>query len=126
MRGLPNGPRQLPLRSSRLPQSFLSLCHQTRNPKIVTAILFAVIFTLTLGAILMTTPAVRLIEDRICHFYFNGLEGKDHIGLDEAIDEETCKADEVQKQMASLFGTLTFLAPIPGRWFLYIGRYGRE
>jgi hypothetical protein len=63
----------------------------------------------------MSMPAVRLIEDRICHHYFNSLEGKEHIGLDERIDEETCKADEVQRRMASLFGTLTFLAPIPGR-----------
>lgn len=61
----------------------------------------------------MGMPAVRLYEDIICHHYYNGLKGEGHIGLDEPIDEEKCKGNEVQNELNMLFGTMHFLSPIP-------------
>jgi hypothetical protein len=81
---------------------------------VIIGLMFTLIFTIALGAILIQMPSMRIYEDIICHHYYNGLEGKEHIRLDEYIDEERCKGDVVQNQLNTLFGTLNFLSPIPG------------
>lgn len=58
---------------------------------------------------------MRLLEDIACHRYYNSLEGEEHRGFDEEIDEELCKGGQVQNQLNMLFGVLHFLGPIPGR-----------
>jgi hypothetical protein len=94
------------------PRFSFTLC-QTCSPRVITAILFIIIFVIAFGGGLMGMPGLRLYEDIICHHYYNDLEGDDHIGFDGHIDEELCKGDEVQNQMNILLGVLAFLTPIP-------------
>ncbi|KAG9234800.1 major facilitator superfamily domain-containing protein [Amylocarpus encephaloides] len=102
--GAARAPKKSPVRCFR----------RTRSPRIVTGILFSIIFTISVGGFLMSMPSIRLIEDIACHRYYNGLRGKDRVGLDEDIEEELCKKDAIQSQINVLFGVSSFLAPIPG------------
>lgn len=87
---------------------------QTHSPRIIIGILFAIIFTTSFGGFLTGIPMMRLLEDIACHKYYNSLEGEEHKGFDEQIDEELCKGDQVQNQLNVLFAVLHFLGPIPG------------
>jgi hypothetical protein len=79
--------------------------YQTRSRRLITLIIF--------GGGLMAVPSIRLYEDIICHHFYNGLEGKDHIGFEEEIEEGLCKRDDVQEQMNILFAGLHFLGALP-------------
>ncbi|KAE9378165.1 MFS general substrate transporter [Stipitochalara longipes BDJ] len=83
--------------------------YQTRSRRIITLIIFAVIFILAFGGTLMVVPSIRLYEDIVCHHYYNGLEGNDHRGYDDTIEEGLCKVREVQQELNILFAGMHFL-----------------
>ncbi|TVY16230.1 Efflux pump ustT [Lachnellula arida] len=86
---------------------------QTRSPRVVTGIIFTIIFVMAFGGNLMAVPGLRLWEDIICHHYYNDLQGENHVGFDGHINEGLCKGDEVQNQLNIFIGVLAFLTPIP-------------
>jgi hypothetical protein len=85
---------------------------------VITLIIFAIIFILAFGGYLMAVPSIRLYEDIVCHHFYNGLEGEEHRGFDEVIDEGLCKRDEVQEELNVLFAGLHFLGALPCRCLL--------
>jgi hypothetical protein len=89
---------------------------------VITLIIFAIIFILAFGGYLMAVPSIRLYEDIVCHHFYNGLEGEEHRGFDEVIDEGLCKRDEVQEELNILFAGLHFLGALPCRCLLDKGR----
>ena len=64
----------------------------------------------------MAVPSIRLYEDIVCHHFYNGLKGEDHIGFEEEIEEGLCKRDEVQEQLNILFAGLQLLGALPCEW----------
>ncbi len=65
----------------------------------------------------MGVPSIRIYEDIICHHYYNRLH-EGHIGFDDHIDEDMCKAEEIQEQLNILMAALQFLMALPRRCFL--------
>ena len=63
---------------------------------------------------ILALPALRLCENIICHYYYDKLERKQHIGYDVDIDESLCKVDEIQNELNVLRAVLQFLRTIPG------------
>jgi hypothetical protein len=100
----------------RSPSSSTLPFYQTRSRRIITLIIFAIIFIMAFGGTLMAVPSIRLYEDIICHHFYNGLKGEDHIGLGEEIEEGLCKRGEVQEQLNILFAGLHFLGALPCEW----------
>jgi hypothetical protein len=90
--------------------------YQTRSRLIITLIIFAIIFILAFGGYLIGVPSIRLYEDIVCHHYYNRLEGKEHRGLEEGIEERLCKADLVQEELNFLLAGLHFLGAVPRKW----------
>jgi hypothetical protein len=107
----------------RSPSSSTLPFYQTRSRRVITLIIFAIIFIMAFGGCLMAVPSIRLYEDIICHHFYNGLEGTEHIGFEEEIEEGLCKRDEVQEQMNILFAGLHFLGALPCEW---CGRRGER
>jgi len=58
---------------------------------------------------LMVVPTTRILEDIICHHYY------DVQGLSE-IDEKLCKIDEIQSQLAYLNGLISMLEAVFGKF----------
>ncbi len=106
-----------PERASQYPPSrpYIS---STVSPRMIIALLFAVIFTLEVGGFLMGVPSMRLMEDIICHHYYNKMKGEGHIGLRDKIDESMCKGEEVQDELNIVLAGLNFVGAIPctSRW----------
>jgi hypothetical protein len=92
--------------------------HTTHSPRIIIALIFAIIFVLACGGQLMAVPAIRLYEDIICHLYYENLDGEGHVGPGGYIDEKQCKGDEVQGQLNVLLAVLHFLSAIPGDYII--------
>ena len=66
----------------------------------------AIKFLVAIGGMIIGLPLYRIAEDMLCHRYF----GDDSPG---SIDEDRCKdVDEVQAEMAYLFGALGFLGGV--------------
>ncbi|TDZ29854.1 Efflux pump ustT [Colletotrichum spinosum] len=78
---------------------------QVRSPRAVIFLLAGLKFSFTTTATLLMIPVLRLIEDGICHKHYG-------VPVSEPIPEMKCKADEVQKSMAWLFGWQSLLAAV--------------
>ncbi len=61
----------------------------------------------------MQIPSWRLMEDVICHHYYDNRTGTAHIGLTGRIDEGMCKGPEVQERLNTLVAGMLLLAAIP-------------
>jgi hypothetical protein len=88
---------------------------QARSPRIIITILFAIGSILTFGGGLITVPSLRIFEQILCHYHYNDLNGDEHIGFDERIDEGMCKGAEVQERLNVLLAAYAFLGTVPGR-----------
>lgn len=81
---------------------------------------------------MIPVPLTRVIEDVICHHYYESLavEGQGDIihsgsgrglvgfGRNDDIDESLCKSDAVQKELAIVKGVLGWTTTIPGESLL--------
>ncbi|KAF4591640.1 major facilitator superfamily transporter [Ophiocordyceps camponoti-floridani] len=85
----------------------LGRAHSSRARSIV-ILLSLVVFCLSCFGSLGSVPLNRLLEDRICRQY-----GADYARL-SFIDEQVCKADAVQSQLAHLNGLLDTLEAVVG------------
>lgn len=63
----------------------------------------------------MMVPITRIQEDILCHYFYNGLEGEEHIGYEEDIPEHMCKREEVQEKLNLLIAGLWMIGCIPGK-----------
>ncbi|KAI1827491.1 major facilitator superfamily domain-containing protein [Xylaria intraflava] len=98
---------------------------QPRENTYVTSILYLVTFMVTFSGGLIELPLTRLIEDTVCHGYYDiGSSGR-------AIDESECKGDAIQKHLAyilavraTLSSTVAFFATLP--WGLAADKIGRK
>jgi hypothetical protein len=88
---------------------------EAHSPKTIVGILFTTLFILGFGAYLLQVPTIRLYEDIICHHYYNGLKGDQHIGFDQPIDESMCKGDQVQSELNVLEAVYHFISAVPGK-----------
>lgn len=75
----------------------------------------------------MAVPSIRLYEDIICHHYYNRLEGEEHVGFWDEIEEWKCKGDPVQEELNVLLAGLHFLGAVPREYYTgESGGRGRE
>lgn len=84
--------------------------------------LVGIILVIGFGGELQTIPQTRLIEDVLCHIHYDSLSGNSHIGLTQKIDEELCKGDDIQEQLAYVGGILDMLNAVPSAYS--VGRAG--
>jgi hypothetical protein len=101
---LPDADTELPSSSTR--KRFI---RQTTSPRAIIALMFAIVFILSVAGHLMGMPVVRIYEDIICHHHYER-----EIKIEEKIDEKLCKGEEVQNQLNILLGVMHFLGAIPG------------
>ena len=66
------------------------------------------------GSFLTIAPGLRIFEDIICRHYYDDIKGAGHISLTGDIDEEFCKGDEVQEELAIVMGGMGFTDSVPG------------
>jgi hypothetical protein len=64
-------------------------------------------FTITTSGMLVLIPIFRLMEDAVCHLYYEK-------GMPEPIEERLCKVDGVQKRLAYLGGLSAMISSIVG------------
>lgn len=100
------------------PCSILSLPHipqiQTlHDPRTILYTLVCLLFFSTLGGCIQVLPTTRIIEDVLCHQYYDGVIGQGHIGMRERIDEDLCKTDRIQKELAFVKGIWDALDAVP-------------
>lgn len=87
---------------------------KTHSPKVVVYMLAVMVFFIMIGNYLIMVPQVRILEDIICRHYYDGLDGKRHIGLYDGVPEDSCKGNEVQEELSLITGISSFLNCIPG------------
>lgn len=93
----------LPAFAQRVNAALLRL--QVRSPRGVVLLLALLKFSITTSGMLLMIPMLRLIEDGICHRHYR-------LPPAEPIPEMRCKADEVQREMAWLFGWQSLLGAV--------------
>lgn len=79
-----------------------------RNARRISIILAVVFFILSASSVVMVIPLTRLMENSICHRYYEG-----EIPAREPIDESLCKVDEIQSELAFVNGILSTLEAVP-------------
>jgi|SRR5690242_4029015 len=83
------------------------------KPWVVMVILaFALVAIIDMGAFLAEAPRTRVYEANICLSYYRETDPS-VIGADGTIAEKLCKVDEVQQQMAMIFGWQDMFDAIP-------------
>ena len=104
------------LGSNSLPTKWQSPLRFRRSTstRVIIALIYSMVFILTLGGFLTIVPSLRLYEDIICRHYYNDLKGEGHIGLEEEIDEGMCKDDKVQNELNTLVAVAGFLSAVVG------------
>lgn len=63
---------------------------------------------------MLAVPAIRIFEDIICHRYYEGLSGTEHITFNDTIDEKLCKIDPIQAELAIIMGGADLADALPG------------
>jgi hypothetical protein len=77
------------------PPRWSSSRYQVSSPNAVVGLVSLIIFFMTLSGVMSLIPLGRLLEDAICRKYY---------GSSEPVDENLCKVDEVQTELAWLGG----------------------
>lgn len=103
-------------------QSVLSIIPTAHNPTTITILLIVMTFVIASGGALAAVPGMRILEDILCHHYYDRIKGEGHVGLFEDIDERMCKRNEIQEELAFIRGILQLLSAIPGEWQLSSSR----
>ncbi|KAK3321784.1 general substrate transporter [Apodospora peruviana] len=80
---------------------------QARKPSTIILLLAVMMFAITTSGMLIMIPLFRLMEDALCHVYYQ----KDP---SEPIDERLCKVDGVQSELAYLGGWGAMLGSLVG------------
>ncbi|KAI9149369.1 MFS efflux pump atnC [Paramyrothecium foliicola] len=103
---------------------FIALRWQARSPRTIIFLLALIKFSVVCNGMLLLLPVYRLIEDSLCHVYYE----------DDSLDiipEMKCKVDAVQSQLTFLMGWLgllnslaTFVAAYP--YGMMSDRIGRK
>lgn len=75
--------------------------------------LIAIAVVISFGAYLAIIPSIRLIEDILCHRYYDSIVGPGHIGLQENIDEKLCKGDKIQRDLSFIIGISDMMEAAP-------------
>ncbi|KAI0976804.1 major facilitator superfamily domain-containing protein [Xylaria arbuscula] len=126
----PEGPRrtrrQDNLSISSLASSISSISiSRPRSKPNVTTVLYFITFIASYSGGFIELPLTRLIEDILCHDYY------DVESLTQPIDESLCKEDSIQKQLAyllavqsTLYSIVAFIAAFP--WGLAADKLGRK
>lgn len=79
------------------------------NPRLVVALVTAVVFITTFGACLTSVPILRVVEDILCRRILQGtLPAGD-------IDESLCKRNDIQQDLATFMGVQSMLEAVPGQ-----------
>src|SRR5687767_10506324 len=78
---------------------------QARHPATIVLLIALIKFGVTLSGMMIIIPIYRLIEDALCHVYYQD----DTSGI---IEELQCKVDEVQSNLAFLIGWLGLVTSI--------------
>jgi len=78
-----------------------SSSHHGRRAKAIVLLLLALHH---FGFKIMYLPLNRVMENRICHNYYS-IHDPLKIPTDGIVPEKLCKLDDVQKELAALFGT---------------------
>ncbi|KAG9201214.1 hypothetical protein G6514_005943 [Epicoccum nigrum] len=86
---------------------------QKTKPWVVMVVLaFALIAIIDMGAFLAEAPRTRVYEANICIRHYREIDPS-VIGADGTIPEKLCKVDEVQQEMAMIFGWQEMFDAIP-------------
>ncbi|GAB1318260.1 General substrate transporter [Madurella fahalii] len=80
---------------------------QVQKRTTIVALLAILMFTITTSGLMILVPMFRLMEDAICHAYYD----KDR---SEPIEEQLCKVDGVQKELAFLGGWAAMINSVVG------------
>ena len=110
-----NGNERTPLLNHSLEEP----CTPEQRPKAkdirfrALALLYATVTALAVSMILQDAPAVRLVEIFYCRRFYEE-HNPDLMGDNGVVDEEYCKIDVVQSQVAFLKGWLSFFKYLPG------------
>ena len=85
-----------------------------KKPWLVLAALIGLLIVIVdIGAFLMEPPKTRLFEANICLRYYEKNDPS-KIGPDGTVDEALCKVEQVQQEMAMIFGWQDMFDSIPG------------
>lgn len=103
---------QSPLLASQWP-GHSSVIHlpTLQSSRSISLTLILIIFFLALGFNMPVAPSARIIEDILCHQYY---DKSGHTSAGEKIDEKFCKEDVIQEKLAFVIGILDMLSAIPG------------
>ena len=96
----------------------------------VTMLIALLIVAVDLPSVLAGTSMVRILESIYCKQHYE-LVDPSKIGLDGKIPEKLCKVEEVQKQLSSLRGWMSFWSHLPGLFLavpfgMLADKYGRK
>jgi len=80
---------------------------QAQKRTTIVVLLAVLMFTITTSGMLVLIPIFRLMEDAVCHLYYEK-------GMPEPIEERLCKVDGVQKRLAYLGGLSAMISSIVG------------
>ncbi|KAJ2988997.1 hypothetical protein NUW58_g3692 [Xylaria curta] len=81
--------------------------HIATTPRTISTVICIAIFLWVLSGMVVMVPATRLVEDIFCRRHYGRLD-------EDPIDEELCKADEIQSSVAWIFGLSMALVTIIG------------
>ncbi|KAI0433112.1 MFS general substrate transporter [Xylaria sp. FL1042] len=81
--------------------------HIVTEPRAISAVACVAIFLWVLSGMIVVIPAARLAEDIFCRRHYGRVDS-------DPIDEELCKADEIQSSMAWIFGLSMSLGTVVG------------
>ncbi|KAK5625115.1 hypothetical protein RRF57_000831 [Xylaria bambusicola] len=81
--------------------------HIATTPHAISTVACVAVFLWVLSGMIIVVPAARLAEDIICRRHYGRFDS-------DPIDEELCKAEEIQSSMAWIFGLSMSLGTIVG------------
>ena len=105
--------------------------HRARKLRFrVTFLIGLLIVAVDLPSVLAGTSMVRILESIYCQQHYE-VADPSKIGLDGKIPEKLCKVEEVQAQLSSLRGWMSFWGHLPGLFLaipygMLADRYGRK
>ncbi|OWP06646.1 hypothetical protein B2J93_5125 [Marssonina coronariae] len=87
---------------------------QVTSPRGITIIVAFAFVILGSGGTLVIVPTTRILEDVLCHRFYDTLDGRNG-----AIDEKLCKRDEIQSELAYLTGLIASVEAAVGFAFAF-------
>lgn len=93
--------------------SLISHIPTVHSKRSVLYTLWVIIVIVAFGDFVIVVPQTRIIENILCHKYYDSLVGPEHLGLNENIDEDLCKGDIIQKELSYIIGISDMMNAIP-------------